>query len=77
MAYRFKQCVKTILFKYFNEQCPSYLKDVFDVAVESSFQLRGSFQKLKCQFRKTDTDPLALSNIVKPFGIKLWNTQTY
>ena len=45
MTYRFKQCVNTILFKYFNEQCQSYLKDVFDVAVESSFQLRASFQK--------------------------------
>ena len=72
MTYRFKKCANTILFKYFNEQFPNYLKDVFDVAVESSFQLRGSFQKLKCQFRKTDTGQLALSNIVQSFGIKLW-----
>ena len=68
MTYRFKRCVNTIVFKYFNEQCPNYLNEVFDVAVENNFQLRGSFQKLKCPFCKTNTGQLALSYI----GIKLW-----
>ena len=45
VTYRFKQCVNTIVFKYFNEQCPSYLNEAFDV--KNNFQLRGSFQKLK------------------------------
>ena len=53
VTYRFKQCVNTIVFKYFNEQCPNYLNEVFDVAVENNYQLRGSFQKLKCPFHKT------------------------
>ena len=27
VTYRFKQCVNTITFKYFNEQCPNYLNE--------------------------------------------------
>ena len=69
VTYRFKQCVNTTAFKYFNEQCPNYLNEVFDVAVENNFQLRGSFQKLKCPFRKTNTGQLALSYI----GPTFWN----
>ena len=44
VTYRFKQCVNTIIFKYFNKQCPNYLNEVFVVAVENNFQLRDSFQ---------------------------------
>ena len=60
MTYRFKQCVNAIVFKYFNEQCPNYLNEVFDVAIENNFQLNGSFQKLKCPFRKTNTGILLI-----------------
>ena len=70
MTYGLKQCVDTIVFKHFNEQCPNYLNEVFDVAMENNFQLRGSFQKLKCPFRKTNTGQLALSYIGPFFGIK-------
>ena len=69
VTYRFKQCVNAIVFKYFNEQCSNYLNEVFDVAIENNFQLRGSFQKLKCPFRKTNTGQLALSYICPIF----WN----
>ena len=58
VTYRFKRCVNAIIFKYFNEQCPNYLNEVFDVAVENNFQLRRSFQKLKCRFRKTNLNLL-------------------
>ena len=34
-----------MVFNYFNEQCPNYLNEVFDVATESNFQVRTSFQK--------------------------------
>ena len=37
VTFRFKPCVNSIVFKYFNEQCPSYLNDIFDVAKESNF----------------------------------------
>ena len=38
-------------------------------AVENNFQVRGSFQKLKCSFCKTNTGQLALSYI----GPTFWN----
>ena len=60
VTYRFKKCVNSIVFKYFNEQCPNYLNEVFDVAIESNFQVRSSFQKLKCPFRKTNNGQYAL-----------------
>ena len=69
VTYRCKQFVNAIVFKYFNQQCPNYLSEAFDVAIENNFQLRGSFQKLKCPFRKTNTGQLALSNI----GPTFWN----
>ena len=67
MTYRFKQCVNTIAFKYFNEQCPNYLNNV---TVVNNYQLRNSFQKLKCPFRKTNTGKLALSYIGPTFWKK-------
>ena len=42
---------------------PYYLNEVFDVTIENNFQLGGSFQKMKCPFRKTNTGQLALSYI--------------
>ena len=74
MTYRFKQCVNTFAFKYFNEQCPNYLNEVFDVAVENNYQLRGSFQKLKCPFRKTNTGKRALPCIGPIFWDKTPDT---
>ena len=37
VTYRLKQCVNSIVFKDFNEQCPNYLNEVFDVAREGIF----------------------------------------
>ena len=48
-------CVNTTVLSNFNKQCPDFLNEVFDVAIEKNVQLRGSFQKLKCPFRKTNT----------------------
>ena len=36
VTYRFKKCVNSIVFKYFNEQCPNYMNEVFDVAMENN-----------------------------------------
>ena len=69
MTYRFKQFVIVIVFKYFNEQCPNYLNEFFDVATQSNFQLRNSFQKLEWPFRKTNSGQYALSYI----GPTFWN----
>ena len=73
----FKQCVNIIIFKYFNEQCPNYLNEVFNVAIEDKFQLRGSFQKLKCPFHKTNTSQLALSYVGPTFWKNSGHTQAY
>ena len=35
---RFKQYVSSIIFKYSNEECPSFLNEVFDLVTESNFQ---------------------------------------
>ena len=66
-TYRFKQCVISVVFKYFNGQCPNYLNEVCDVPTESNFQLTNSFQKLKCSFRKTSNGQHALSYIGPTF----------
>ena len=72
MTYRFKQCVNAIAFKYFNEQCPNYLNEVFNVAAENNFQLRGSFQKFQnVHFVKLIPVKLLSHILVQLFGIKL------
>ena len=43
--------------------------EVFDVAIENNFQLRGSFKNFKCPFRKTNTSQIALSYVAPTF----WN----
>ena len=42
---RYNQCVNSIAFKYFDNQCPHYLNDVFMKAPVSSSSLRNSYQK--------------------------------
>ena len=66
---RYNQCVNSIVFKYFDNQCPHYLHEVFMKAPESSSSLRNSYQKLQQPFRKTNTGRNALSFI----GPALWN----
>ena len=70
VTYRFKQCFNSIVFKYFNEQFPYYLSEVVNVATKSNIQLRGSFRKLKCPFRKTNNGQFALSYIGPTFAKK-------
>ena len=69
VTYVFKQCDIPIAFKYF-KQCPNYLNEVLEVATESNFQLRNSFQRLKCPFRKTITVKMLCLILVQPFGTK-------
>ena len=71
--YRFKKSVNSIVFMYFIEQFPNYMNEVFDIATESNFQLRCSFQKLKHLFRKTNNDKYDLSYI----GPTFWNQSPY
>ena len=52
---RCNQCVNSIAFKYFDNQCLHYLNEVFMKAPESSSSLKNSYQKLQQPFRKTNT----------------------
>ena len=73
MTYRFKQCVNSIVFKYFYEQWPNYMTEVINVTTENDFQLRSSFQKLKCPFQKTNNGQYPLSYI----GLTFWNQTSH
>ena len=42
-------------FKYFNEQCPSYLNEVFDLAAKSNFQLEVVFKNQNVHFERLIT----------------------
>ena len=52
---KYNQCVNSIVFKYFDNQCPHYLNEVFMKTPESSLLLRISYQKLQQPFCKTNT----------------------
>ena len=43
---RYNQCVNSIAFKYFDNQCPHYLNEVFMKPPVSSLLLRNSYRKL-------------------------------
>ena len=43
---RFNQCVNSIAFKFFDNQCPHYLNEVFMKAPKSSSLLRNSYKNL-------------------------------
>ena len=62
---RYKQCVNSIVSKYFDKQCP--LNEFFRQAPESSLSLRNSYQNFP--FRRSSTDQHALSFT----GPTLWN----
>ena len=61
---RYNQCVNSIAYKYFDNQYPRYLNEVFMKAPESSSSPRNRNQKLHQPFRKTSTGENALSFIV-------------
>ena len=63
------QYVNSIVFRYFANQCPSYLNEVFMKAPESNSSSRNGYQNLQQPFCKTSTGQNALSFI----GPALWN----
>ena len=69
MTERFNQCINSVVFKCANNQCPNYFNEVFQTAPENNIQTRGSFLKLKCPFRKTNSGQMALSYI----GPTIWS----
>ena len=65
---RFNQDVNCTAFKYFDNQCPHYLNEVFMKAPKSGSSLRNSYQKLRQPFRKTNTG----QNVLSLIGPALW-----
>ena len=46
------------------------INEVFQTAPENNIQTRGSFQKLKCPFRKTNAGQWRCLTLVQPYGAK-------
>ena len=44
---RYNQCVNSIAFKHFDNQCPHYLNEVSMKALQSSSSLRNNLPKIK------------------------------
>ena len=67
---RVDQCIKAITFKFVNNTCPHYLKEIFEFALHCRIDTRNKFAKLKIHFRKTNMGQKAISFI----GPSLWNS---
>ena len=67
---RVDQCINTITFKFVNNTCPYYLKEVFEFAPHCRIDTRNKFAKLKIPFRKTNMGEKAISFV----GPSLWNS---
>ena len=67
---RVDQCINTIIFKFVNNTCPYYLKEIFDFAPHCRIDTRNKFAKLKIPFRKTSMGQKAISSV----GPSLWNS---
>ena len=51
---RVDQCINTITFKFVNNTCPYYLKEMFEFAPHCRIDTRNKFPKLKIPFGKTN-----------------------
>ena len=52
--YGFRQCLAANLFKFFDDKCPLYMKDVFDKSCISQASTGNSTMKLSQPLRKTN-----------------------
>ena len=66
---RFEQCASTSVFKYFHNNSPSYMAEIYNPASRINIGTRNSFLKLKQPSRKTKQGQNCLSYI----GPSTWN----
>ena len=52
--YRFRQCLAANVFKFFDDKCPLYMKDVFDKSCISQALTRNCTMKLSQPLRRTN-----------------------
>ena len=57
---RVDQCINTITFKFVNNICSYYLKEIFEFAPHCRIDKRNKFAKLKIPFRKTNMGQKAI-----------------
>ena len=51
--YRFRQCLAASVFKFFDDKCPLYMKDVFEKSCIIQASTRNSTMKLSQTLRRT------------------------
>ena len=66
---RVGQCINTIIFKFANNTCRYYLKEIFEFAPHCRIDTRNKFAKLKIPLHKTNMGHKAISFV----GPSLWN----
>ena len=49
---RIQQCIRTITFKFVNNNCPIYMNEIFEFAPHCRIDTRNSFAELKYPFHK-------------------------
>ena len=54
--YRFRRCLIANAFKFFDDRCPSYMKDVFDRSCINQASTRNSSMKVSQPLRRTNHD---------------------
>ena len=67
---RVNQCINTITFKFVNNDCPYYLKEIFEFGPHCRINTRNKFEKLKIFFRKTNMRQKPISFV----SSSLWNS---
>ena len=66
---RFNQSINSIVFKYFTNQCSSYLNEFSELACLNNFRTRNNYLKLVFPFRKTNTG----QNTLPFIGPSIWS----
>ena len=66
---RVRQSLNVIVFKYVNNACPYYMKEVFEYTSKGRISSRNNYARLKVPFRKTTKGQKSLSYI----GPSVWN----
>ena len=67
---RVQQSLNVTVFKYVNNACPYYMKEVFEYAWQDRISLRNNYARLKVPFRKTTMGQKSLSFIGPSVGTK-------
>ena len=66
---RVQKSLNVAFFKYVNNACPYYVKEVFEYASQGRISSRNNYARLKVPFCKTTMGQKSLSYI----GLSVWN----